>query len=191
MLRRSSTLLLLEYQFPHTRFPRRIGYYPEDHSCDYDQQIYTHPQRYREWYTRQERDHALLWSDTQRSVESANYNSGLNFNGDGPFERELKRKGIQVEKYKLPSTVAMRRAHEMVILRRRELEKKSAEKMIQAREKLNPKKKPSGWLDETDGPVNPHFLKMAMKGGNYAEFELPRTPVTRGSQQFSELTADE
>ena len=136
MYRRSSFLLFAEGQFPYPWYPRRLGYYVEDGSNDWDQQIYTHPQRYREWYTRQEREHAVNWAESQRRTESLNYNAGLNFNGDGPFERELKRKGIQVEKYKLPSTVAMRRVNEMVLLRRRELEKKSAEKMQSLRESL-------------------------------------------------------
>jgi hypothetical protein len=188
MLRRSRTLLLLEYPWPVTNHPRRIGYYPEDHSNDWDLQLYTHPQKYREYYTRQERTHAEFWSDLQRSTESANFNSGLHFSGEGPFERELKRKGIQVEKYKLPSTVAMKRVHEMVLLRRRAIEKKSAEKMEKVRESLNAAKKPSSWLDETDGPVNPHFLKMAFNGKTYEEFQLPRTPIVKGSEKFTEFT---
>ena len=123
----------------------------------------------------------MNWAAGQQRTESLNYNAGLHFNGDGPFERELKRKGIQVEKYKLPSTVAMRRVNEMVILRRRELEKKSAEKMEALRDKLKKETKgmpSSSWLDEADGPVNPAFIQMAIKGGNYDDsFELPRTPI--------------
>jgi hypothetical protein len=178
MLRVGRVLRVPEWQYPATKFPRRIGYYVEDHSCDWDTQVYTHPQVMREWYTRQERHAALTWSETQRAAESANYNSGLHFSGDGPFEREMRRKGVQVEKYKLPSTLGVRRVHEMVALRRRELEQRAAQSMAAARERVRTAR-PS-WLDEADGPVNPHFLAMTM-GRNYEQFELPRTPVLRAA----------
>ena len=181
MLRRRALLLAPEWSAPYPSFPRRIGYYLEDHSCDLDTLAYTHPQVMRAWYTRQERDAAVNWSDTQRKTESGNYNSGLHFSGDGPFERELRRKGVQVDKYRLPSTVAIRRVHEMTLLRRRELEKRSAARMQELRDKLAVSA--PTWLDETDGPVNPNFLRMVV-GRNYQDdIELSRQPIVPAQQR--------
>lgn len=190
MLRRSVPLRVPQWTYPNTAyfFPRLIGYHLEDHSSCYDLQLYTHPQVMRVWYTRHERFAARNWALVQQRTESHAYNSGLHFSGDGPFERELKRKGIQVEKYRLPSTVAVKRVNEMVVLRRKALETKSGNMLEASRKKLmtaalekngeqqQQQQQHLSWMDESDGPLNPQFLRMTA-GKNYPAYELPRTPI--------------
>jgi hypothetical protein len=83
---------------------------------------------------------------------------------------------VQVEKYPLPSTVATKRVHEMVLLRRRKIEEMAATRMDEARTKIR-LDRPSAWYDETDGPLNQHFLRMVQPAYNQVITELPEMPI--------------
>ena len=100
-----------------------------------------------------------LWLKAMKKMSAGFYNEGRHpTHGFGPFENELRRRGIEVHKYRLPTTTAVKRIHEMVVLRRLDLEKQSNAAM---EENMKSKRQPlpSEWYDETDGPLNPHFLR--------------------------------
>jgi hypothetical protein len=152
------------------------GFYLEDGKNEYDTSIY-YPMRFmKAWYAKREIAHAKTWLFRQQRQESVNVQQGLHFSGENAFERELKRKGVQVEKYPLPSTVATKRVHEMVLLRRRKIEEMAATKMDEARTKIR-LDRPSAWYDETDGPLNQHFLRMVQPAYNQVITELPEMPI--------------
>eukprot|EP00672_Neobodo_designis_P005744 CAMPEP_0174856416 /NCGR_PEP_ID=MMETSP1114-20130205/35872_1 /TAXON_ID=312471 /ORGANISM="Neobodo designis, Strain CCAP 1951/1" /LENGTH=196 /DNA_ID=CAMNT_0016091211 /DNA_START=75 /DNA_END=665 /DNA_ORIENTATION=+ len=154
---------------------REVGVYLEDERNEYDTRVY-YPMRFmKQWYAQREITHARSWLYQQRRTESVNAQNGLAFNGDGAFEREMKRKGVQVDKYPMPSTVATRRTRELILLRRQKLEQLSGDAMQRQRE-AKKAARPSAWYDEADGPLNPHFLHIAQK--SYAEdiTSLPETP---------------
>lgn len=152
------------------------GYYLEDHTLDYDYSLYWHPRDRKKWYAQKEVDAVRAWADVSMRNETTNYHKGLAPNGEGPFERDLKRKGISIEKYPLPSTLATRRVHEMVILRRKQIEEKSQELLNNARDKLK-QASPSNWFDEADGPLNPQFLRYAQSSYSEQVNDLPNTPL--------------
>lgn len=156
--------------------PRFRGYYPEDHTNDYSYHLYWHPRERKKWYAQKEVDAVREWADERMRVETLNHHEGRAPNGDGAFERDMQRKGVQVEKYPLPSTVATRRLHEMVLLRRQALSAKSVEAMARQRDAKR-RDVPSGWYDEADGPLNPNFLRFAQ--ASYAEqvTDLPEEPI--------------
>jgi hypothetical protein len=178
MLTRSARLLVRRDSVTYlgTQMPRLRGYYPEDNSNDYNTALYTHPEVMRVWYTRHERYHAARMIAEQRKTESQNHNNGLHFSGDGAFERELTRKGVQVDKYPLPSTVGVRRVHEMTVLRRQALRKEGDARLSRLRD-AKAVDAPT-WMDETDGPVNPHFLAMCQRNYKQPLQPLPRRPMT-------------
>ena len=158
---------------------REVGVYLEDEKNEYDTRVY-YPMRFmKQWYAQREITHAKQWLYNQRRSESVNAQNGLAFNGDGAFEREMKRKGVTIDKYPMPSTVATRRTREMVLLRRRKLEELSSAAMDRQRA-AKKAARPSAWFDETDGPLNPHFLRAAQM--SYAEdiTTLPETPLVAG-----------
>lgn len=157
------------------------GYWPEDHKLEYDTMVY-YPRRYaKAWYAAREIKHARKWLADQQRQESVNAQNGLEFNGDGPFEREMKRKGIQVEKYRLPTTTATKRLHEMVVLRRKHIETLAKEKMAAVRSKLA-REEPSGWYDEAAGPLNQHFLASMQIHYKRNIVELPAEPVVAAAK---------
>lgn len=145
------------------------GIYPEDEANDYDYSLYQHPKQIKTWYAANEIRESKQWLQHQTSFESENHRQGKHHTGMGAFERELQRKGMQIEKYRLPSTTAVKRVHEMVQLKRKALEKRAAKSI----ESQKPQK-PSEWYDETDGPMNPHFLQFAQKSFAEPFADLPR-----------------
>lgn len=159
-----------------TKMEWRKPYYLEDNANEFDMSVYLPLTRLKSWYARHELNFGRKWLDTMQKTQSVNAQNGLHYNGDGPFERELRRKGIQVEKYPLPSTTATRRNHEMILLRRQKLEELSRVKMDEARKKVA-RDAPSGWYDETKGPLNPHYLAMVQPLYKQNVTALPAEPV--------------
>ncbi|CUG92351.1 Hypothetical protein, putative [Bodo saltans] len=157
-------------------FKRNTGVYDEDHVNDYDARPYTPSRVMMEWYARMESNTTKIEVKTRVNEQSANNQNGLHFTGAGPFERELERKGIPVEKYPLTTTTGATRVREMVVLRRQQLEHKSAEAMKTARTTAR-RAVPSEWYDETRGPLNPKFLKAMQPHYDVAITELPRRPL--------------
>ena len=157
------------------------GPYMEDHKMEYDTSIYYPARSAKQWYARREIIHARQWLYEQRRTESVRAQEGLNHNGDGPFERELRRRGVQVEKYPLPSTVATKRTHELVLLRRQKLEEMSSERMNSLRSSARASR-PSAWYDETAGPLNQHFLRMVQSSYDNDICDLPTQPVVHAAR---------
>lgn len=153
-------------------------YYLEDYANEYDSTVYLPARNLKIWYAKHEISFAKTWLRTAVKTQSVRVQQGLHYNGDGAFERELRRKGIQVHKFELPSTVATRRTHEMVILRRKALENLAKERMHKAREQKRADA-PTSWYDETNGPLNPHFLKLAQPSYKANIVDLPAEPVKR------------
>ncbi len=169
------------------RMQHRQRYYIEEMHNDYDMHHYLHPRELRRWYAKTEVAVALGLLDSLQISESKNNHNGLHWNGDGPMERELVRKGVPVDKYELPTTVAVNRVHEAVLLRRAELERRATEAMSRQRA-AKKVARPTSWFDETDGPLNPHFLRFAQSSYEEPITELPRTPL-RYSHALPERSA--
>ena len=167
---------------------REVGVYLEDEKNEYNTQVYYPMRQMKQWYAQREITHARGWLYNMRRSESVNAQNGLAFNGDGAFEREMKRKGVQVDKYPLPSTVATKRTHEMVLLRRQRLEEMSAGAMESARV-AKKADHPSAWYDETDGPLNQHFLRMAQPAYAADICSLPEKPLRHGDIAASAASA--
>jgi hypothetical protein len=162
---------------PAARFRIRVtGYYLEDHINDHNAKLYYHPRQMKHWYAKTELRRAHAYVRELQDTESENHNEGRHHSGDGPFERELARKGIPVEKYPLPTTTTMRRLHEMTVLRRDALEKRSAVAVAAQRERLR-SERPSQWYDESDGPLNQSFLRRVQKHYTETITELPEYPL--------------
>jgi hypothetical protein len=159
------------------------GLWPEDYSNDWDTQHYYHPRELKQWYAKTEVRKATEMLREAQKQQCDNNDAGLHPLGDGPFERELERKGVQVDKYPLPSTTMVMRMHEMVYLRRKAMEKKSTEVFQKQKTDLGYNEegrveKPSEWFDESKGPLNPHFLQFAQSSYVADVVDLPRTPQT-------------
>lgn len=176
------TSQLLRWHWKPKHMKLVSGRWLEDGQNDWKSPSYLPPQLKKLWYaqTEQSTGRAVLKSETEKQNER--YHQGLHPNGDGPFEREMKRRGVPVDKYTLPTTVGVRRLHEAVQLRRQTLEKKSAEAMEVQRGKLK-KDRPSAWYDERDGPLNPHFLSFAQKSFSQDICTLPRTPYIASTEK--------
>lgn len=159
-----------------TQLAWKKPFYIEDHAHDYNMNVYLPVQQLKRWYANRELTFAKQWLLEQTKNQSVNVQRGLHFSGDGPFERELRRKGIQVEKYALPTTNATRRNHELTLLRRAALETSSKAKMAAARERIRVDS-PSGWYDESKGPLNPHFLELAQASYKQNITTLPDAPI--------------
>ena len=160
-----------------------VGYHLEDHKHEYDTTIYYPAKHLKAWYARYEIHHAKTWLREMQETESVNKQNGLHYNGDGAFEREMKRRGVEPEKYTLATTTATKRVNEMVILRRSKLEEMAAEKMSEQRNALK-SARPSEWYDEAKGPLNPHFLHLVQP--SYADVitELREQPIRLNSRQI-------
>jgi hypothetical protein len=166
---------------------KEVGYYLEDQKNEYDTSIY-YPMRFmKKWYAQREIHTAKSWLKRQQITESLNTQNGLHFSGENAFERELRRKGVQVEKYPLPTVVATKRLHEMVILRRQRLEDMSRERMDKLRSTLKVAR-PSKWFDESNGPLNPHFVRIVQSSYSEPLGDLPEVPL-RHSQWIAEAEA--
>ncbi len=168
------------------RMQHRQRYYMEEKTShhDYATHHYMHPKELRKWYAVHETRAANTMLNKLAVTESENHNNGLSRDGDGAFEREMIRKGIEVEKYPLPTTVGVRRVHEMSLLRRAEIEKRSATAMAAQRE-AKKASFPSRWYDETMGPLNPHFLKVAQRSYSEPITELPREPYVWSQEKLA------
>ncbi|KAG5469268.1 hypothetical protein LSCM1_02483 [Leishmania martiniquensis] len=159
------------------KYKKGTGLWDEDHVNDFDANKYLSARSTMRWYYGMERLQTRNTINARRATQSYNNNMGLHHSGRGPFERELERRGIQVEKYPLTTTTGAVRVAEMVLLRRRELEAQAKIEM-EAQRQARRRDAPSGWYNETDGPLNPRFL--ASMQSNYTQVitELPRTPIT-------------
>lgn len=186
MLRRGSHRLLK----PAHLIPRYRYYTEENRSdVDYDYHTYKHHREVRKWYARHEVLTAEKLVNTLAETESLNHHNGLSRDGDGPFERELVRKGISVDKYPLPTTVGVHRVNEMVLLRRQELQRKADVAMNRQRTAMKCER-PSAWYDETLGPLNLHFLKLAQHSYSQNIVRLPRNPIRHGQLGVADAAAE-
>lgn len=152
------------------------GYYYEDNIWDYKTKVYYHPRQMKFWYAKNEWGKALEWYKGMREWQSTNHNEGLKYDGTGPFERELERKGIPVEKYPLPTTTGIRRVREAVLLRRQQLEERAKKLLDEQRKKLR-QPQPSEWYNEAGGPLNPHFLAFVQGCYDVNICDLPSAPI--------------
>lgn len=152
------------------------GLWDEDNVNEYNSQLYSDPRAMKYWYARHEYTTAGEYIRHQKKEESLNHHEGLHYSGDGAFERELERKGIPVDKYTLPTSVGVKRLHEMVVLRRRKLEALSEQAMAKQRE-AKKAELPSSWYDETDGPLNPNFLKSVQRNYSANISDLGEEPI--------------
>jgi hypothetical protein len=154
------------------------GVWTEDFLNDYVSAKYHSSRQRMRWYYTNDVDEANRNVQRRQKTMSAYNDAGLNpATGYGPFERELERTGVPVEKYPLPSTTAVRRLSEAVLLRRQELEKKSERLLAGQREKLK-QPRPSEWYDETNGPLNVNFLaRYAQQSYEEGIADLPRRPI--------------
>jgi hypothetical protein len=159
----------------------RRGYYLEDETAQYNTKLYMHPHYLKKWYANRELTASRQWMNYQKVQESDAHNAGLHYDGTGAFERELRRKGVQVEKYPLPSRVATARLHEMVWLRRGKVEAAAQAAMAAQRAAAQQAAPSPAWYDETQGPLNPHFLKFAAKSYTEELAPLPREPIRRAT----------
>lgn len=160
------------------KYKKGTGLWDEDHVNDFNANKYMSARSTMRWYYGMERLQTRNTINARRATQSYNNNRGLHHSGRGAFEREMERRGIPVEKYPLTTTAGAARVAEMVLLRRAELEKQSAEAMERQRSELR-RDAPSEWYDETDGPLNPRFLASMQSNYTKAITELPNTPLTK------------
>lgn len=174
------------------KYKRNSGLYDEDHVNGFDARSYTPARTMLQWYAKME----LLATRSNLSVrqitQSEHQRQGRHHTGTGPFERELERKGIPVEKYNLTTTTGASRVREMVVLRRKALDAKS-EAAIKEQREAKRQALPSAWYDETAGPLNPKFLKAIQPQYSVNITDLPRTPLsyTTWSSQHAVGTASQ
>jgi len=174
MIRRTRGQYAATTHMGHRRLTRM---WPEDEVNDYSAKTYYSFDQALRWYELVDRRNLHLAINRRQMIQTENHHNGLHVTGAGAFERELERKGIQVEKYELPTTVGVRRIHEMVLARRRELETRSAALMAAQRKKLR-QAKPSEWYEERGGPLNVHFLRFAQSSYDENITKLPQNPIT-------------
>lgn len=159
----------------------------EEFSNDYDQVRYLHPREAKMWYAATEMRHAKDMLHYAQQEQTTNHNAGLDaVTGHGPFEREIERRGIPVDKYPLPSTTAVKRVHEMTILKRRHLEARS-EALMEEHRRRCARAFPSSWYDETDGPLNPHFLHFAQRSYTAPVTRLPQLPLVHAEAEAAAM----
>ena len=172
-MRRSVSLLV--YRASHLQ---GTGVYDEDFTNDYKTDNPLHAKTRKELFGDIERIPVKRRIRTAVETESRNHNAGLRYDGVDAFERELERKGIPVEKYPLPTTVAATRAREMTLLRRLQLERMAQEAMQQATAACR-RTTPSQWYDEEKGPLNPHYLQFVRTQYSGVDItDLPNQPIT-------------
>ncbi|KEG07510.1 hypothetical protein DQ04_09581020 [Trypanosoma grayi] len=163
------------------KYKKGTGLWDEDHVNDYKTNRYLSARATMRWYCEMERLMTRNNLNARRGTQSYNNNRGLHHSGRGAFEREAERRGVQVEKYALTTTTGAMRVAEMVVLRRMELEKKSAEAMAAQRDALR-QPQPSAWYDETRGPLNPEFLRRMRSHYEVDITALPDAPLIREQQ---------
>ncbi|KAG8348884.1 hypothetical protein ERJ75_001452300 [Trypanosoma vivax] len=160
------------------KYKRGTGLWDEDHVNDYKANRYLSARATMRWYYEMERLQTRKSLNARRATQSHNNNEGLHHSGQGAFERELERRGVQVKKYPLTTTTGATRAAEMVLLRRLELEKRAEEALAAQCESLKQEHpRPSAWYDETLGPLNPEFLRVMQPHYEVEITRLPDTPV--------------
>lgn len=162
------------------KYKKGTGLWDEDHVNDYNASTYLSARSTMRWYYAMERHQTRNNLNARRATQSYNNNKGLHFSGRGAFEREMDRQGIPVEKYSLTTTTGAKRVAEMVLLRRAELEKKSKAMMAEHGNSLR-QAAPSSWFNETEGPLNPVFVKVMQPHYTEAIFPLPEHPVNVAS----------
>lgn len=154
------------------------GIYDEDFTNEYKIQHIKHNNRLKAIYAKNEFNTVAKVLDHHQRNDSFAQHAGRDpRNGYGAFEREMERKGIPVDKYPLPNTVQATRVREMTLLRRTKLEERSAEVMGQHRAERR-RATPSEWYDETNGPLNPHYLKFVKNQYSGMDVtQLPNKPI--------------
>jgi hypothetical protein len=172
MLRRSTPFLF------NMGFKLDTGIWTEDFLNDYNTMKYQSSRQRIRWYYQNDVQEASRNIYARTRNVNANNDAGLHpVTGHGPFERELERTGVEIDKYPLPTTTAVRRLHEAVLLRRQELEKKSERLLAAQREKLK-QRQPTAWYDEERGPLNRNFLaRYAQLSYEVDVADLPRSPI--------------
>lgn len=167
-------------------YKRNTGLYDEDHVNSFNASTYTPVHEMVNWYKNMERITTQAEMLKRQRIQSQNNQEGRHHSGAGPFERELERKGIPVEKYPLTTTTGATRIREMIVLRRLALEEKAKAALAkQAGELRRPA--PSEWYDETKGPLNPRFLQAMQVHYDVPIVDLPRTPLSY--ETFKQRTA--
>ncbi|AAZ11523.1 uncharacterized protein TEOVI_000338300 [Trypanosoma equiperdum] len=167
------------------KYKKGTGLWDEDHVNDYKTNRYLSARATMRWYQEMERHQTRNSLNARRATQSHNNNRGLHHTGRGAFERELERRGVQVEKYPLTTTTGAMRVAELVILRRMELEKRAEEALAEQRAELQKKNPtPSEWYDESKGPLNPNFLRSMRSHYEVDIANLPDTPLIRGQREF-------
>lgn len=161
------------------KYVKGTGLWDEDHVNDFDASRYLSARSTMRWYYGMERLQTRKTMNARRATQSYNNNNGLHHSGRGAFERELERRGIQVDKYPLTTTTGATRVAEMVVLLRRELEAQAATAMA-AQRQAQRRDAPSEWYDEADGPLNPRFLASMQHNYTAVITDLPNDPITRG-----------
>ncbi|CCW66119.1 unnamed protein product [Phytomonas sp. Hart1] len=162
------------------KYIKGTGLYDEDHVNDFNANPYMSARTTMRWYYQMERHQTRSNLNARQATQSYNNNMGLHHSGRGAFEREAERRGIKVEKYSLTTTTGSARVAEMVLLRREKLEGQSSKFMESKRAELR-RSSPSGWYDESKGPLNPNFLKSIQMNYDVNILDLPNTPLMRVS----------
>jgi len=153
------------------------GFHLEDKRNIWRSKLYYHPTQWKKFYGGIELYGVRRWLEDLCREQSGFYNQGLHPLGTGAFEAELERKGIPVKKYELPTTTAVKRVHEMVVLRRMALQEASNEAITAQREQGKLEAPSSIWYNERDGPLNPNFLRVMASHYKKDITELPSTPI--------------
>lgn len=174
MLRRSS-LVLAGFRMQHKR---GTGLWDEDHVNHYNTNRYLTARATMQWYYSMERLQTRVSVSARQVAQSDHNNNGLHHSGRGAFDRELERRGVEVDKYPLTTTTGAKRVAELVLLRRAKLEERSAKILDEQRSKLH-RESPSEWYDERCGPLNPNFLRSMQPLYDTAITNLPETPVVQ------------
>eukprot|EP00796_Vickermania_ingenoplastis_P004153 gene4153-2995_t len=163
---------------------RGTGRWDEDHENDFNASTYMSARSTMRWYAGMERVQTRRNLNSRRGAQSRNNNNGLHHSGRGPFEREVERRGLPVDKYALTTTTGATRVAELVLLRRLALEEK-AEKLLAERLASLRRAAPSSWMDEADGPLNPRFLERMQSHYATAITPLPELPEPHGDAPCS------
>ncbi|RNF20913.1 uncharacterized protein Tco025E_03618 [Trypanosoma conorhini] len=163
------------------KYKKGTGLWDEDHVNDYKANRYLSARATMRWYYDMERLQTRNSLNARRGTQSHNNNVGLHHSGRGAFEREVERRGLQVEKYALTTTTGAMRVAELTLLRRLELEKRAEAAMAEQRAALR-RPAPSAWYDEAMGPLNPEFLRRMQPHYEVDITTLPESPLMREPQ---------
>lgn len=166
-------------------YKQGTGTWDEDFVNDYNAQTYRTPRSTLEWYAKMERNQTLRSMRFRQTQQSDHNNEGRHHSGKGAFERELERRGVQVDKYPLTTTTGAKRVAELVLLRRLELEKRAAA-LLEEEAKKRRRDSPSDWFDETDGPLNPRFVERMQSHYSTPITPLPDLPILREREGIEE-----